>query len=132
GVALLSGGHGPSADEVHSVQTAGLLDVATGWWRTTASPLEEVKPPSSGILITPQFDAQLGARLTSASAVSGVAFSPDGKFFATVGFDGLVRLWGSLDSREKQSIRLGSAPRDVRQVAFTPDSRHVVTANGNG
>lgn len=65
-------------------------------------------------------------------AILSVAFSARGEELATSSEDGTVRIWDP-DGNARQTLTL--APRNngqVQQVIFTPDSRHVVTANGNG
>ena len=39
---------------------------------------------------------------------------------------------GALPVLTRQAVSLGPPRRDIRHVAFTPDGRHVITANGNG
>jgi eukaryotic-like serine/threonine-protein kinase len=64
------------------------------------------------------------------NALSGVCFSPDGKLFATVGDDRLLKIWTLADGKERFSI---VAHRDgVEAVAFTPDGRTIATASDDG
>jgi WD40 repeat protein/serine/threonine protein kinase len=60
-----------------------------------------------------------------------VVFSPDGQQLAFVE-DGAVHVWDSAATAELASIRLGPPTGVVAQVAYGADSRHLVTANGNG
>ena len=48
--------------------------------------------------------------------------------FVTVGTDGSVRLW-KLDTGEE--IRSWLMPTPVRNITFTPDSKNLITANGD-
>jgi WD40 repeat protein len=115
-------------------------DAATGRRRDT-TPLQLLLGPTGASRLTgmpkrftisypPQFPP---APLTAeqATSVLGVAVSPDGRKIATVGYN-LVRVWDIVTGVEVQQIRLGFERRDVRAVTFTPDGRHLVTANGNG
>jgi WD40 repeat protein len=63
----------------------------------------------------------------------GLAFAPAGPLLASCAEDGTVRLWERADGEPRtRAIDLGRFPSGVRAVAFTPDGRHLVTANGNG
>jgi WD40 repeat protein len=65
--------------------------------------------------------------------VRGLAFSPTEPLLATCAEDGTVRLWDRTGSDpHPRTIDLGPSPSGVRAVAFTPDGRYLVTANGNG
>jgi WD40 repeat protein len=67
------------------------------------------------------------------ASVRGLAFAPREPLLATCAEDGTVRLW-ELTGGEARArvIDLGRWPSGVRAVAFTPDGRYLVTANGNG
>jgi WD40 repeat protein len=64
--------------------------------------------------------------------VESVAFSPDGMTVATAGVDGKVRLWSPRTGLEQQTLELGPPGGHIWKVAFTPEGRHLVTANRNG
>src|SRR5262249_28365858 len=61
--------------------------------------------------------------------------SPDGKPFASAGFDNVVKLWEPATGRELRRWDMGLPLQDrggfVAQMAFTPDGRGLVTANAN-
>jgi WD40 repeat protein len=57
--------------------------------------------------------------------IYGARFSPTGRFLATAGFDGLVRIWDLKTSQTFYSLPHNDA---VRSVEFSPDSRYVLTA----
>jgi WD40 repeat protein/serine/threonine protein kinase len=67
------------------------------------------------------------------AAVRGLAFAPQEALLATCAEDGTVRLWELTGGEARaRTIDLGRWPSGVRAVAFTPDGRFLVTANGNG
>jgi WD40 repeat protein len=59
--------------------------------------------------------------------VNGVAFSPNGRFIATVDDERQLKIW----SREGELIRVHPSDRSVEKVAFSPDSQLVATAMGD-
>lgn len=60
-------------------------------------------------------------------ALSCIAFSPDGTMLATGGEDRVLRIWDS-QGHERAALELDS---QVLGLAFSPDGRHVYTANAN-
>lgn len=62
--------------------------------------------------------------------MNGVAFSPDGKTLATVGFDTVVRLWGVQDGNEILALTGNQAP--ITSVDISPDGKQLVTGSADG
>ncbi len=67
------------------------------------------------------------------SAIQAVAFTPDGKGFATVGRDGMGYLWRIDQDKPVMSMR-GHGPGHVYvyDVTFTPDGKHLATSGQDG
>src|SRR5262245_8736719 len=70
-----------------------------------------------------------GEPARSANPVWSAAWSPDGKRFASGGYDGLVRLWG-LDGRAGPV--LSGHHRAVTCVAWSPDGKRLASAGQDG
>jgi serine/threonine protein kinase/WD40 repeat protein len=62
--------------------------------------------------------------------VYGVAYSPDGKWLATGGWGGTVKLWDAVTGAERSTI-LGHRAAVYHQPAFSPDSHCLATASGD-
>jgi serine/threonine protein kinase/WD40 repeat protein len=61
-----------------------------------------------------------------AKFIEGLAVSPDGRFLASLGDEGLVRLWATADQTELATL-IGHKGI-VYTAAFTPDGAHLATA----
>ncbi len=80
---------------------------------------------------TPKETARLegyGQRMNS------LTFSPDGKWLVSGGQENRVAVWDTSGKKTVEwTVPAGPRPGDyVGDTAFAPDSRHVITANGDG
>ncbi len=62
--------------------------------------------------------------------VLAAAFSPDGKYVATAGKDGVIRVWDAATGKERLTLR--GHTKLVRAVAFSPDGNRLLTASDDG
>jgi WD40 repeat protein len=77
------------------------------------------------------FRATLRSTLTGhTSSVFSLAFSRDGQWLASGGFDQTVRLWSVPDGAEQAT--LDGHTGAVRSVAFSPDGRRLASASSDG
>lgn len=64
-------------------------------------------------------------------SIRKVAVSPDDKFIATAGNDGVVRVWHA-DAEKKKHLELTGHDCHVYQVAFHPDGKSLISADLKG
>ena len=118
---------------------AGLPSAA---WRDRTAEYELVPLGSTaGIVARPPAEPTLESAVTSGSRIptaelemtivdhegwiNTICFSPNGRFLATAGEDGCVRIWSTYDGQPVGAAMEHEAP--VRRVAFSPDSNRVVS-----
>src|SRR5262249_55164472 len=68
--------------------------------------------------------------LQHASAVYGVAMSPDGSHIASGTIDGIVSIWDA--NTGKQLFNLEGQQGLIRSMVYSPDGQYFVTANQEG
>ena len=61
--------------------------------------------------------------------ILGLAFRPDGKWFASASADRSIKVWDAANGRERLTIR---GENWVRRVAFSPDGRRLAAATDGG
>jgi hypothetical protein len=76
------------------------------------------------------WDATTGQEIRTlrghASAVRGVAFSPDGQRLATASPDRTVKIWDAATGQEALTLR--GHTKDVQSIAFSPDGQRLAAA----
>jgi WD40 repeat protein len=111
----------------------GML-LATGGGAQEIS-LWQIEAPAPGADGGCEQDASFRATLRSTfaghtSSVFSLAFSRDGKWLASGGFDQTVRLWSVPDGTEQAVLDGHTGP--VRSVAFSSDGRRLASASSDG
>lgn len=79
------------------------------------------------------WDLQTGAKTRRVGPIGhglGLAWRPDSQALATAANDGTLCLWPRDPEKEPRTIRLPGGLR--RHLAFTPEGRHLLTANADG
>src|SRR5215213_7985110 len=67
-------------------------------------------------------------RLRHSGMVHGASFSPDGKYLASSGEDGPIRLW---EPRTGKLVRRFQGPNQrVYSIAFSPDGKQLASTGG--
>lgn len=64
--------------------------------------------------------------------IRDVDFSPDGRWLASVGSDGALRLWSIEEELGGAGRRIGQTTDVIMDVSFSPDGASVATGNGDG
>lgn len=72
--------------------------------------------------------ALIGRFADHAGAVSGVAFSPDGRLVLTGSTDSTARIWERYSGRERRRLEVGGL---ITSVAFSPDGKLVLLGCGD-
>src|SRR5262249_30058196 len=70
-------------------------------------------------------------RFQHPDSVYDVAFSHDGRYIATAGWDGLARLWDVNTGQEIRQFSRHTRP-EVNAIAFSSDDRYLLTGGTDG
>lgn len=66
------------------------------------------------------------------SMITALAFRFDGRVLATADASGTIHLWNPENATHLRRLRIGADHARIRQIAFDPSGRHLITANENG
>ncbi len=117
--------------EGHKDYVLSLAFSRDGKWLVSASADQTMKIWQAGL---DREWANLPGHSSNNSAAHDLEIRPDGRLIASLGRNGSVRLW-DLDKKHdslRKIFRFNKGVGAHHEVAFTPDGRHVVVANGNG
>ena len=110
-----------------------LLDVGSPQYLLGWSPRQELLFSAGADSILRLFHPETGhierQIPTAQLEINGVAFSPDGKEFATAGDDGTIIIWDQQAS--KQSLKFKAHPGKVFQLLYTADGARIVSCGDN-
>src|SRR5206468_2349262 len=99
------------------------------WWRLCHSELFSFAGHSEPITGLPApaavpFRDRKGT--ANAGPVTSVAYGPDGKWIASAGEDGTVKLWDARTSREIRTLK--GHTQAINSIAISPDGKHIVSS----
>jgi WD40 repeat protein len=103
-------------------------------WSLAFSPDRKRLASASGMPFQPpelkEWDVVAGKELRTlkghTSAITGVAFTPDGQQPVSASMDGTMRVWGPAGGQEFRLLRGHSGP--VNSIAFSPDGQRLASA----
>jgi RNA polymerase sigma factor (sigma-70 family) len=107
-------------------------EAAAGRGPATAT-TERPRTDRFGDPLPPGALARLGpTRFRHGYRIYSLAVAPDGRRLASRGLDGAIRVWDSATAQELACIRLPTGCAWTDAVAFFPDGKRLVAANGTG
>ncbi len=128
-LAAVSGQLAAQSETIDAADPFQAAELAAASWRLAptararalarVSLLDVLAQPDRGVLATP------------GESVNAVAFSPDGKMLATVGYQGTIRLW-DVATRRQIGATMTADSSFVVAVAFSPDGKTLATASDDG
>ncbi len=123
----------------------GLVAAATGVLAARGAPAEPPAParpegpgPGAGAGAKPGADTGKPIRSLSGhkDRVTSAAYSPDGQWIATAGWDGTARIWDAKTGKEVRRLDVPATksynPAHLYRILFSPDNEFVVVAQQSG
>jgi WD40 repeat protein/serine/threonine protein kinase len=121
---------GEARSELLPLQPAAVLSLAYAPDGKSLATVDNASDPAVKIWDLTGRQPKVKARCTGhTSAIYSVAYSPDGAFVASAGFDRIIRLWDSISGEER--CRFSGHDLPVRGLAFLPDRRTLVSAGND-
>ena len=102
--------------------------LALGCWQAAG------KWPPPPLTLWDTATGELRVRMEALAMVTYcLAFRPDSRVLASGGgWDGSVCLWDTATGKQLRRYPVGPPAGTIRDLAFTPDGRRLLTLNGNG
>ncbi len=128
-LAAVSGQLAIQSEAVDAADPFQAAELAAASWRL--APTARARALARVSLLDVLAEPDRGVLATPGDSVSAVAFSPDGKMLATVGYHARIRLW-DVATRRQIGAPISADGYYLSAVAFSPDGKMLATASDDG
>jgi WD40 repeat protein len=128
-LAAVSGQLAIQSEAVDAADPFQAAELAAASWRL--APTARARALARVSLLDVLAEPDRGVLAIPGDSVSAVAFSPDGKMLATVGYHGRIRLW-DVATRRQIGAPMSADGYYLSAVAFSPDGKTLATASYDG